>query len=280
MVTAIALGLNSCSADDFSSPNESDIPLAANYEDAIKIEVDQNSNIVTFSFDAKGVMPVWIIDGKNYSSNFTMKKYYRKAGDYTVDVKIANANGMSDGVVSKSFTINKTIMNGFGGYVYDSEFNIWNKAVVDKPVFWYAPGWSQIADPSYALTDGSYSINLVEATTETWQAQMSMLTNVSTSSNKEYDFSVIFTSTTDHSGVMVKLVDSSDDKVFYFAKTIALTAGEPICFWYNQLPGLDISKLKLVLDFGGNAAGTDITVEDIVFKDHANDDGTVLPEVE
>ena len=280
LTAAIALGITSCSPEDFAAPNEDGIPTATAYEDAVQIDVNQNTNYVTFSFSGKGAMPIWIIDGKSYSSSFSLTKYYRKAGDYSIDVKIANANGMSDGVITKSFHIDKTIMTGFGGFVYNSDFNLWTKATVGAPVFWYAPGWSQIADPAYTLSDGTYTVTLPEATTDTWQAQMLMDTNISTQSTKHYDFSVILTSTIDHPHVMVKLVDNSDDNVYYCAETIALTANEPVCFWKSDMPGVDIANLKLVLDFGGNAAGSVITVENLVFKDHADDDGTVVPEEE
>lgn len=280
MMLALALGITACSPDDFTSPNEAGIPLAANYEDAITILVNQETNWVTFSFNATGVMPLWIIDGTTYTSTFNMTKYYRKAGDYSVDVKIVNANGISDGVITKSFTINKTIMNGFGGFVYDSDFNLWKKATIATPTFWYAPGWSQIADPTFKSDGASYSISLPEATTDTWQAQMLMGTDIATNANTHYDFSAILTATQDHPHVMVKLVDSTDDNVFYFAETVKLTANEPVCFWKSDMEGIDIGSLKMVFDFGGNAAGTDITIENIVLKDHANDDGTIVPEEE
>ena len=38
-----------------------------------------------------------------------------------------------------------------------------------------------------------------------------------------------------------------------------------------------MSNLVVTLDFGGGVGGSEVTVSNIVFKDHANDDGTVLP---
>ena len=277
----LAWGFTACSPEEFDSPTVAGIPVAADYEDAVRIVVDQETNYANFYFDAKkGVTPVWIIDGKNYSSDFTMSKYYRKAGDYSVEVKVANANGVSDGSISKTFHIDKTKMTGFGGFVYDSEFNMWTKATVGDPEFYYAPGWSQIANPAYSLSDGAYVVTLPVATTDRWQAQMKLPTNISTSADKHYDFSVILTSTVNHPNVMVKLVDASDDNVFYCADEIPLTANEPVCFWKSDMEGLDIANLALVLDFGGNADNTEITFENIVLKDHANDDGTEVPVID
>lgn len=278
---AIALGFSACSPEEFGSPKEAGIPVASDYEEAVRIEVDQETNYANFYFDSKkGVMPVWIIDGKNYSSDFSMSKYYRKAGDYNVEVKVANANGVSDGTIYKTFHVDKTKMTGFGGFVYDSEFNMWTKATVAPPAFYYAPGWGQITDPAFSLTDGAYVVTLPAATTDTWQAQMALVTNMATSVDKHYDFSVILTSTTDHPHVTVKLADATNDGLFYFEGKVALTANEPVCFWKSGMEGIDIASLKLVLDFGGNSENTEITVESIVLKDHADDDGTEVPEVD
>lgn len=277
------VAMAACSPEEFTGASEAGIPLVADYEDAIQIEVDQEENLVTFSFEAKGVMPVWIFQENNqtkYSGEVRFTKPYNKAGDYTVEVKVMNANGTSDGSVFRTFTINRAKMTGFGGFVFDSEFNMWTSATIATPTFWYAPGWSQIADPECIVNSEGYVVTLPAATTDTWQAQMIIDTNIATQAANNYDFSVILTATKDHPHVMVKLVDSTDDNVFYVAETIALTANTPVCFWRYNMPGIDIANLKLVLDFGGNAAGTEVTIEKIVFKDHTNDDGTVVPEDE
>lgn len=277
---AMLMGTASCSPDDFQTIDPAGIPLVAGYENAVNVWVDQTTNYAHFEFTgAQGVYPVWIIDGKSYLASHNFTKFYRKAGDYTVEVKFGNANGVSDGSVMKTFHIDKTQMNGFGGFVYDSSFNLWKKATVAAPTFWYAPGWSEIAAPSYSFDGDAYTVSLPSATTDTWQAQMLLATDISTSADKHYDFSAIFTSSTAHPHVMVKLVDSTDDDVFYCAETIALQAGEPLCFWKSDMEGLDIANLKLVLDFGGNAENTEVIVENIVFKDHADDDGTVVPDL-
>lgn len=270
----------SCSQEDIPELKEGGIPLATDFQDNIKIEVNQETNWVTFSFTGKEVVPVWIIDEKNYITDFKFEKYYRKAGEYNISVKFSNANGISDGTITKTFTINKTIMTGFGGFDYSSDFNIWRKSTLADPSFWYAPGWGQIDDPDYTFSEGSYNLTLTEATFETWQAQMFLASDINTSAENKYDFSVIFTSTQDHSGVTVKLVDGADDNLFYFADKIKLKANEPYCYWKSAMEGLDITNLKLVLDFGGNADNTNVTIENIVFKDNKNDDGTEVPEVE
>lgn len=281
-----ALALVACSPEEYTGADSNGLPQVSDYADAFKVTVDQNTNQAHFDFDqsVQGVTPVWIINGSRYSSAYKDSAYYRKAGDYTVECKVKNRNGISDGSLTQTFHVNKTKMTGFGGFVVDSDFNLWHSedASAHKPsMFYYAPGWSQISDPSYSMDGYDYEgISLPTATTDQWQGQMHLPSNISLSSDKSYDFSVILTSNTDHSGVTIKVTDASDDNNFLFVDKATLKAGEPVCFWKSDLKGIDASQIKVVFDFGGNAANTTINVESIVLKDHANDDGTEVPVVD
>ena len=166
---------------------------------------------------------------------------------------------------------------GFTGFDPNSDFNMW-KNVDYNMFFWYAPGWSQIADPGFEANGNDYTITLPEATTDQWQAQVAFkTTNISTSAAHNYDFSCILNSNKDLNGVTVKLVMDGDDNVFYFADRIDLKAGEDYIFWKSDMPGIDMERVNLFFDFGGCQAGTIVNISNIVLKDHANDDGTVLP---
>lgn len=279
-MTMFSLLLGACTPEQYDGVDAKGIPSVSDItDDAISIVVDQETNNVTFKMTGvSGYMPVWIFSDGSYSTINGFQKVFKDAGDYTVEVKLSNRNGISDGSLTKTFHIDKSLMKGFGGFVYDSDFNMWKKAVINQPTFWYAPGWSQIADPAYTLDKGSYTVTLPAATTDTWQAQMALVTNIGTVSSKAYDFSVILSSTKDHPHVMVKLTDSSNDGVFFFEETIKLKANEPVCFWKSEMNGIDIATLKLVFDFGGNSENSIITLDKIVLKDHADDDGTVVPE--
>ena len=166
---------------------------------------------------------------------------------------------------------------GFTGFDPNSDFNMW-KNVDYNMFFWYAPGWAQIADPTFEANGNDYTVFLPEATTDQWQAQMAFkTTNISTSAAHNYDFSCILNSDKDLNGVTVKLVMDGDDNVFYFADRINLKAGEDYIFWKSDMPGIDMERVNLFFDFGGCQAGTTVNISNIVLKDHANDDGTVLP---
>ena len=167
----------------------------------------------------------------------------------------------------------------FAGFDANSDYNMW-KGITPSMEFWYAPGWVQIDDPGFVDAGNDYTIELPQATTDQWQAQVKFHTDLSTSASSNYDFSAIFNSDKDMNGATVKLVLDGDDGVFYFTDRIDLKAGEDYIFWKSNMPGIDMSKVMLVLDFGGCQENTVVNVSNIVLKDHANDDGTVLPEVE
>ena len=167
----------------------------------------------------------------------------------------------------------------FAGFDANSDYNMW-KGITPSMEFWYAPGWTQIDDPGFVDAGNDYTIELPQATTDQWQAQVKFHTDLSTSASNNYDFSAIFNSDKDLNGATVKLVLDGDDGVFYFTDRIDLKAGEDYIFWKSNMPGIDMSKVMLVLDFGGCQENTVVNVSNIVLKDHANDDGTVLPEVD
>lgn len=278
------LMLGACSAEEFSGAN-GELPDIVDYADKFNVAVDQETNTAKFSFEgASGVTPVWVIDGA-YSSEFNLSKYYRKKGTYDVECFVKNRNGISKESVRKLFSIEKTKMNGFAGFVEDSEFNLFKRITFpEKPsAGYYAPGWTQIADPVCSYSKGCYTLKLPKATTERWQAQVPFKNlGISTSADKHYDFSCIITSAKGHNAVKVKLCDSGEggDNIILFDSKDAntkLEAGEPKCIYGSDLEGKDINNLKIVFDFGGNAADDEIMIESLVLKDHANDDGTVVP---
>ena len=162
------------------------------------------------------------------------------------------------------------------GFDANSDFNMWKN--VDYSMFyWYAPGWSQIADPGFVANGNDYTITLPEATTDQWQAQVAFkTTNISTSAASNYDFSCIINSDKDLNGATVKLVKDGDDETFYFADRIDLKAGEDYVFWKSDMAGIDMERVNLFFDFGGCQAGTNVNISNIVLKDHANDDGTIV----
>ncbi len=286
-IAAMALGcaavLPACTEDDVYEVNATAVPNAADYADKVTIDVDQTTNIATLTFNAPGVYPIWIVDGKTYSTKHQLSKFYRKAGVYSVDLKVGNANGVSTESVPLSFTIDKTQMNGFGGFVYESEYNLWNGATKNDPSFWYAPGWSQIADPAYTFDGTTYTVLLPEATTDQWMAQMHIGTDICLNMGELYDGSFIFTSTMDLKNVTLKIHpdgDDDDSHSFFCNSKINLTAGEPQTFWFSGLEAVvPMNNLVFTLDFGGNPAGVEVSIENFVIKSHANDDGTVLPEL-
>ena len=159
---------------------------------------------------------------------------------------------------------------GFQGFNAASDCNLW-KSCQFTNTFYYAPGWSQIADPTVTADGNKYVIELPTATSEQWQAQVHFHTDMATNVDNSYDFSAKFLSTTDHNNVTVKLTKEGDDDTYYFLENIKLKAGQEYIFYKSNMPGIDMDKINLVLDFGGNAENTKVTVRDIDLQEHGCD---------
>lgn len=184
------------------------------------------------------------------------------------------------------FTSKEEEAPAFGGFKADSDFNLWKGATFTND-FYYAHGEGWEANPTpigfETVADNKYKVTLPCESNMQWQAQVKFFTNITSSAANNYDFSAIFTPTNDIKGATVKLVlhgGGDNDNIFYFADRIDLSAGDSYVFWKSDMPGIDMDHVDLVLDFGGAPAGTEVEIKNIVFKNHADDDGTVLPGVD
>ncbi|MCF0195965.1 MAG: glycoside hydrolase family 16 protein [Bacteroidaceae bacterium] len=140
---------------------------------------------------------------------------------------------------------------------YNEPYDLWQEARVQTR-FYYAPGWQQIADPSLTLSDGVYTLTLPTATQAQWQAQAFLVTDLATDIDHQYDFSMTFTASKDIPAATVKLYQDGDDGKYYFTERIDLRAGVPYPFQCQAMDGMDMQKVSLVLDFGGNPAGATV----------------------
>ena len=148
--------------------------------------------------------------------------------------------------------------------------NLWNDSAIEGYEYYYAPGWAQIDAPEVEQDGRTYTVTLPQATTDQWQAQMKIFTNLSTSADKTYDFYCVLNSSNDHPGVTIKLTNTGDDGSFYFADRHVLTAYEDYVYQMVGMAGIDMEKMTLVFDFGGCAAGTEITISDIIIRESSS----------
>ena len=168
------------------------------------------------------------------------------------------------------------------GFDANSDFNLW-KGVTPDATFYFAPNWSpdRTADMQATYNDkgNDYTITVPDAAFDRWQAQMHLhTTGVETSSANHYDFSCIFVADADIDGVTVKVTNEADNEAIIDVDNISLKAGKEYVFWKSDVEGKDLSPVKIVFDFGHASGATTINVSNIVLKDHANNDGTIVSE--
>lgn len=168
----------------------------------------------------------------------------------------------------------------FKGYKFDSDCNMWKNAIITNDFYYADANWSPYAEHMGFKATGnqSYDISLTQPTASQWQAQVKFFTDMASNSATHYDFSAALTATNDIKGVTVKLTKHGDDDTFYFADQIDLAAGDTYYFYKDNMEGIDMDNVDLVLDFGGAPAGTDVNVSDVVFKEHGCDDGSGHPQ--
>ena len=168
------------------------------------------------------------------------------------------------------------------GFDANSDFNLW-KGVTPDATFYFAPNWSpdRTAEMQTTYNDkgNDYTVTVPDAAFDRWQAQMHLhTTGVEISAANHYDFSCIFVADADIDGVTVKVTNEADNEAIIDVDNISLKAGKEYVFWKSDVEGKDLSPVKIVFDFGHASGATNINVSNIVLKDHANNDGTIVSE--
>ncbi len=163
------------------------------------------------------------------------------------------------------------------GFKYDGEHNLWKDAEVTVQSTWFADGgWAELSpQPTVDITSTKgITLHAPDATgNDQWQGQVHVGTNIPVKSGVTYDFSCNVNVPKD-GAVTVKPQMDGDDNVFFMADRVDVTAGGSIV-WFSDVEGFD-GTLKIAFDFAG-FGGCDITVDNIVFKEHQYDDGTIVP---
>lgn len=151
----------------------------------------------------------------------------------------------------------------------DNACNLYKTAVV-TPLFYYAPGWSQIVNPQVTVADGVYTYTLTEATFEPWQAQAFFVSDIETNDVNKYDFSVTVTSSENVSGTLKlyqRTEEGGSNDVFLFNEQLTLKANKPLVFRTDAMNGINLQKITLLFDCGGNPANTTITIANPVLRE-------------
>ncbi len=175
---------------DYPTLDEGNLPVASELD--VVIDVDQATNLVTFTLKNQGMTPMWIFPEEGKPDDVANKKKYsvtingytarfRDAGDYSVEVKAYNYNGVSVGSVIKEFTLENTYRDPFDQSKYlnavsnnGSQEWMWNSTVaghfgcgetIDNPIGWWPcgagekEGFGLYDDRMTFDKDGNYTFN-------------------------------------------------------------------------------------------------------------------------
>lgn len=174
--------------------------------------------------------------------------------------------------------------DNFKGYNYESEYNLW-KPVDDNnsytTSYYCTPNWSDQIEPSFNKNRSEYEFTFLHNSYSQWQSQCMIIPdNLKLRAGTKYDVSFIVYGDWNISNASVLICDVDDtDNALTVPQMFPVVSGKKNLIYMSGVNGLTRDcNVKLLLDFGGNVDGTSIDVYNIVIKEHANDDGTVLPD--
>lgn len=164
------------------------------------------------------------------------------------------------------------------GFKYDYEHNLWKEANVWVASTWFADAnWNPdaIQQPDVTITEGKGIKFHTPAGigSDQWQGQVHVETDIQVHSGITYDFSCNV-NVPSAGAVTVKVQKAGDDDTYFIADRTEVEANGSIV-WFYDMEGFD-GALKIAFDFAGYS-DCDIEIDNIVFKEHQYDDGTVIP---
>lgn len=173
---AALLSLAACSPDDHAEINPALRPSASDIR--VDIDVNQNTDTVTFTLLNEGYTPVWYFQNGTKSTVNGIKMPYLTAGTYSVEIRMYNSNGVCEGSIIKEFTINNTLLSfeNQAKMIASEEGKVWQFAhdkaghlgcgpSLDKPAEWYSAqkeekeGKGLYDDTFTFYSDGKYVYN-------------------------------------------------------------------------------------------------------------------------
>jgi hypothetical protein len=104
--------ITACSQESFNGVDEAGLAVAENAK--VTLNVDQTTNQVTFNMAGEGIYPIWMIpqsDKITYSTANGLQKIFSNAGDYNIQYRVGNRNGISQGAGKVTFHINNSIID-------------------------------------------------------------------------------------------------------------------------------------------------------------------------
>lgn len=222
--------------------------------------------------DAGGSI-VWFSDVEGFDG--TLKIAFDFGGFADCDIEVSNIvikeHQYDDGTKIPAAASVPAIADGdniFAGY-----------EVVKATTWFAAAGWNYdgVTQPEVEYGNDGYSFVMPENVgTEQWHGQIHMWTNVATSAENKYDFTLTIESDKDIEGVTVKIQkgDSldgtvegeskdTDDGTYFCADRVNVDAGTPYIFFFKGKAGIDTNNIQVCMDYAGAPAGAQVKVSNI-----------------
>ena len=122
--------MTACSPESFDGADPNKIPTMDGVDFQMNVDQETNQMIATYTPQA-GTYPIWILNGASYSTLSEVGFQNPEAGTYSVELKLGNRNGFSQGSLRKEFTFNETKVDYSADFrrLCDKEWRFANKEV-------------------------------------------------------------------------------------------------------------------------------------------------------
>lgn len=101
------LAITACTPESFDGADPQGLPTVSGVDFNMTVDQATNQMVATYT-PAPATYPVWIVNGVSYSTLDEVGYRNDEAGTHTVELRLANRNGISQAGIVKEFTFNET----------------------------------------------------------------------------------------------------------------------------------------------------------------------------
>lgn len=230
-------------------------------------DIECNADFTGFvKIQENTVNETYLFDGEVAIKNGTI--HLEKKGLEGVDISVPKLlfdfGGNPDNTTVK--VTNITLTEGEAPVIPELGDNIWPSGNAQAQSVYFAPNWTESSNYSFEVGENNATITMDDATYGQWQAQFGIITTLALDPNKVYGFTCDVLSN-NAVNVFFKLMQDGDDNTYILSANTAVEGGKKKSYGAYNLEGKDISALKLLLDFGGNPAGTTVRISKITLAE-------------
>ncbi|MCL1868153.1 MAG: T9SS type A sorting domain-containing protein [Paludibacter sp.] len=262
---------------DYTLANSADVGDTQAPALADPVVVNQNASGIQLSLSATDDSGYFFYVIEDAANNFVTVSFFDNptialtAGvDYNLTVKAVDFSGNE----SAPKNISAQVVE------YECDNNLIEGVNMSVGTVYFAPNWAVSTNYTAAYSNGTFTLHLGDATWGDWQAQFPLMLASAIAIDPAKTFGISMDVTSNNNIMFYVKIQDTNDNAFIDIPRAAFAAGTGSVSSMTVTAVGGITQIsKILFDFGGNPANTDITISNIKICDQLKEVTTAVDNV-